>query len=63
MIVSVHLADVGLRDAIALRRRAPRPGEVEGLTYAETVIAAPLGGGLLPAPQLGRAGPIAAWED
>lgn len=63
MIVSVHLADVGVLDAIALRRRPPRPAEIAGLTYAEPVIAAPLGGGLLPAPELGRAGLIAAWED
>lgn len=63
MIVSVHLADVGFRAAIAMRRRPPRPAEVDGLTYAEPVIAAPLGGGLLPAPEPGRAGLIAAWED
>jgi hypothetical protein len=63
MIVSVHLADVGIRDAAALRRRPPQPEEIAGLTYAEPVIAAPLGGGLLPAPELGRAGLIAAWED
>lgn len=63
MIVSVHLADVGIRDAVALRRRPPRPAGIAGLTYAEPVIAAPLGGRLLPAPELGRGGLIAAWED
>jgi hypothetical protein len=63
LIVSVHLADVGLRAALGIFRRPPRAGEVAGLTYAETVIPAPLGKRLLPAPNLGRVGLIAAWED
>lgn len=63
MIVSVHLADVGLGKAAPILLRPPRPGSVPGLTYAETVTTAPLGGGLLPVPSLGRVGLIAAWED
>jgi hypothetical protein len=63
VIVSVHLADVGLRAAPAALRQPPRPGAVPGLTYAVTTIAAPLGGGLLPSPRFGRVGLIAAWED
>lgn len=62
MIVSVQLADVGLRAAPAVLRRPPQPGRVPGLTYAETVTTAPLGGGLLPLPTLGRVGLIAAWK-
>lgn len=63
MIVSVHLADVGPRAALAALRRPPRRSDVPGLTYAETVTTAPLGGGLLPAPRPSRVGMIAAWND
>jgi hypothetical protein len=61
MILSVHLADLGPRAALAtvLRSRPAAPG----LRYAEPAITAPLGGGLLPAPDLGTAGLIAAWDD
>jgi hypothetical protein len=62
MIVSVHLADVGWRAAPGVLRRRPDPTRVPGLRYAELTTAAPLGGGLLPAPQLGRVGLIAAWD-
>ncbi len=63
MIVSVHLADVGLRAAPGVLRHRPRPSEVSGLLYAETTITAPLSKGLLPSPRPGRVGLIAAWED
>jgi hypothetical protein len=63
VIVSVHLADVGLPAAPAVLRKPPRPDAVPGLTYAETTIAAPLGGRLLPSPRLGRVGLVAAWDD
>jgi hypothetical protein len=42
--------------------RPPRPKEVEGLCYAETVFTAPLGGGAA-APDLGTVAMIAAWDD
>src|SRR3954468_20420940 len=63
MILSVHLADVGKRAAVALLRRRPDPTQVPGLRWAELTLAAALGGGLLPRPQLGRVGLIAAWDD
>ncbi len=63
MIVSVHLADVGWRTAPRVLRRKPRRGEVAGLLYAETTARAPLGASLLPTPQPGKVGLIAAWED
>jgi hypothetical protein len=63
VIVSVHLADVGRRAALRVLRRRPDPSQEPGLRYAETVIAAPLGGGLLPVPQFGRVGLVAAWDD
>jgi hypothetical protein len=63
MIVSVHLADVGPRAGLAVLRKPPRPADVPGLTYAETAFTAPITGRLLPAPDLGRVGLIAAWEE
>ena len=63
MIVSVHLADVGGRAALRVLRQRPDPADIPGLRYADTVIAAPLGGGLLPVPQFGRVGLVAAWDD
>jgi hypothetical protein len=63
VIVSVHLADVGGLAALRVLRRRPDPGDIPGLRYADTVIAAPLAGGLLPVPQFGRVGLLAAWDD
>jgi hypothetical protein len=64
MILSVHIADVGLRASRAILRSCPAPEETPGLRYAETTIAAPLGGRVpVPMPQLGRAGLIASWDD
>jgi hypothetical protein len=63
MIVSVHIADVGVARARLVLRTRPRPADIHGLRYAETTIAAPLGGSLLPRPQLGRVGMIATWKD
>lgn len=63
MIVSVHLADVGLRQAAGLLVRSLSPSRVPGLIYADPAITAPLGGGRPPSPNLGRVGLIAAWDD
>ncbi len=63
MVLSVHIADVGLRASPSVLRRKPRPAEVPGLLYAETTVAAPLRGSRLPSPQLGRVSLIAAWEN
>jgi hypothetical protein len=62
MIVSVHIADVGPREAAEVLLRRPKPGRVPGLIYAETTTTAPLGEPLLPPRQLGPVGMIAAWE-
>lgn len=63
MIVSVDIAQVGLRQGVRVLARRPRVGKVDGLRYAETVFTAPLGGNLLPRPNLGTVALIAAWED
>jgi hypothetical protein len=63
VIASVHLADVGKRAALRLLRTKLDPADVHGLRYAEIATAAPLSGRLLPRPDLGRVGLIAAWDD
>jgi hypothetical protein len=62
LIVSVHIADVGPREAAEVLLRPPRPSAVPGLTYAETTTTAALGEPLLPPLRFGRVGMIAAWE-
>jgi len=63
MIASIHLTDVRLRTALKALRTAPRPESTPGLRYATSVAAAPLGGPVLAAPQPGRVGLIALWDD
>jgi hypothetical protein len=63
MIVSVHVADVGLLAVPKLLRARLDPRELPGLQKADTAIVAPMSGRLLPAPTPGRVGPIAGWED
>src|SRR5437868_714001 len=58
--LSVHIADVGPRAAPRILLSRPR---TPGLRYAATTVAAPLGPRLLPTPQPGRVGLIAAWDD
>jgi hypothetical protein len=66
VIVSVHLADVGVLSAQRMLLRRLDHAKVAGMTYAEVVFAATLGErapNSIPRPQLGRIGLIAAWED
>jgi hypothetical protein len=63
MILTVQIADVGIRESLRTLARRPRRADVGGLRYAETLFAAPLGGGLLPAPDLRTAALLAAWDD
>jgi hypothetical protein len=63
MIVSIHIADLGLRATPGVLLRPPKPTAVDGLTYVETTITAPLGEPPLPPQHPGRVGMIAAWED
>jgi hypothetical protein len=63
MILSVHIADVGPRLAWTILRARLDAYDVPGLRYAQATIAAPLGGGPVPRPQIGRVGLIAAWDD
>lgn len=63
MILSVHIADVGARTAAMLILRRPDLTQPPGLFHSEMMLAAPLSEQLLPAPQLGRVGLIAAWRE
>jgi hypothetical protein len=63
MIASVHVADVGVGSALRVLRRAPSPASVPGLRQADVATAAPLGGSVFPAPQLGRVALVAMWDD
>lgn len=49
--------------AVRLLRTNLDPAGVPGLRYSEITTAAPLSGKLLPRPDLGRVGLIAAWDD
>jgi hypothetical protein len=63
MIASVHVADVGVPAALKIARKAPPAGSIAGLRNANVALAAPLGGSIMPSPQLGRAALVAFWED
>jgi hypothetical protein len=63
LIFSVDIASIGVKEGLRLLAIPPRAQEVEGLRYAETVFTAPLGGGLLPAPNFGTVALLAAWDD
>lgn len=63
MIASVHVADVGVRSALGVVRKAPAAGSIPGLRHADVALAAPLGGSLAPKPQAGRVGLIAFWDE
>ncbi len=63
MIASVHLAATGARRGIRAYRSTLDPAAVAGLTYAETVLNAPLSSSVLPKPTFAEVGLIASWED
>jgi hypothetical protein len=63
VIASVHLAATGTRQGLRAYRAALDPAAVPGLTYAETVLTAPLSPAVLPRPTLAEVGLIASWED
>jgi hypothetical protein len=62
VIASVHVADVGARSALAVLRKAPKPGSTAGLRHANVALTAPLSGSVLPSPSFGRVGLIAFWD-
>ncbi len=63
MIASIHIADIGSAAAARALRRTPAPGSTPGLAYADVLLAARLGGGVMPRPQPGRVALFAVWND
>lgn len=63
MILTVQIADASLPGSLRILSQRPRPADVSGLRYAETLFTAPLGGRLLPAPNLGTVALLATWDD
>jgi hypothetical protein len=63
VIATVHVAATGTRQGLRTYRAALDPAAVPGLTYAETVLTAPLSAAVLPKPTLAEVGLIASWED
>ena len=61
MLFSAHVANTSV--LTALRRKMPQPADVPGLRSARTALCAPFSPGVLPRPQLGREGMVAAWQD
>ena len=62
MIVSVHLADLGVRRSLALLRPGAAAVDAPGLRYEERAGLVPLGGTAPPIPPRGVA-MIASWDD
>ncbi|GGU72013.1 hypothetical protein GCM10010211_42320 [Streptomyces albospinus] len=62
MIVSVHIADIGVRSVRTVLSQCPRHGATPGLRYAETTLTGAIASGL-PKLHPGRAALIASWED
>lgn len=63
MIVSVHIADVGVRRGLGLFRRGRRAFDAPGLRYAEAAARVPLGGTGPPLANPGKIALIASWDD
>jgi hypothetical protein len=63
MIASVHLADVGLPTAARVVLRRLKPAAIPGLRQAQVAVAAALGTGVLPSPNLRRVALLAFWDD
>lgn len=61
VIASVHIADVGVRAALAAVRKPPRSRP--GLRYGAALLSAPLSGALLARPDLGRIAFLGFWDD
>lgn len=61
MIISVHLADVGLARSVPALGSPPRPDPARGLRWAAAVLPLTIGH-VPPRPRLGRIGLIAAWS-
>lgn len=62
-LLSVHVVESGIREALGALRSRPDPALIEGLTWAETWLSTPLRKGALPSTDVRGSTLIAAWED
>jgi len=63
VLATVHIADIKRGEALKLIARGPTRITAPGLRHANVGLAAPLGGGLRPKPDLGRVALVAMWDD
>jgi hypothetical protein len=63
MLLSVHIAEVGVRTAITTLRRAPDPDAIQGLRFARSFLTLPLRTGMMPSLTPTGVLLIAAWDD
>src|SRR4051812_32070609 len=63
MRASVHIADLGARDAFGFLRARLDRARTPGLRSADVALATPLAGTLRRIPTIGRVGLIAFWDD
>jgi hypothetical protein len=63
MIVTIDIAELGAKRGVGVLARPPKSADVPGMRHAETVFTAPMGPQLLPVPNVGTVGLVAAWED
>jgi hypothetical protein len=63
VLASVHIADIKRGEALKLIAKGPKGIASPGLRHANLGLAAPLGGGLRPKPDLGRVALVAMWDD
>jgi hypothetical protein len=62
-LMSVHLAEVGVREAFTALRSGPEPAAIEGLRFAQTWLMSPLRTGALPSTKVTGVALVAAWDD
>lgn len=63
MLLSVHIAEVGFRKAVATIRRTPKPDSVQGLRFARAWAMMPLRMGMVPRIAVTGVLMLAAWDD
>ncbi|MER7845187.1 spheroidene monooxygenase [Kitasatospora sp. NPDC096077] len=62
-LMSVHIAEVGAREALTALRSRPDPAAVDGLRWSQTWLMQPLRTGLVPGVKVTGVALLAAWED
>jgi hypothetical protein len=63
MLLSAHIAEVGIRQAVTALRVKPTPGRIQGLRYAQTFLTAEFRKGIIPSLGITGSIMIAAWDD